>query len=220
MENIFVFAAGGHTKVIIDIIEKEGRHKIAGVLASNIGRGEIFAGYPVLGTFDDLPALASEIGINKGIVTIGDNFSRKKVADALIEKYPQLSFVPAIHPSAVIGKNTVIGAGTVVMAGVIVNNDCNVGEHCILNTKSSLDHDSKMGEYSSFSPGVTTGGNVSIGKMCAIGVGVNILHGMSIGDYSVIGSGALVTKPIGSNVVAYGIPCKVVRERQENDKYL
>jgi sugar O-acyltransferase (sialic acid O-acetyltransferase NeuD family) len=220
MEQIFVFAAGGHTKYTIDIIEQEGKYEIAGILAGNLLKGELFAEYPVLGSFDDLPDLAKTMGINKGVVTIGDNFSRRKVANLLVEKYPELGFISAIHPSAVIGKNTTIGAGTVVMAGVIVNNDCTVGEHVFLATKSSLDHDSQMGDYSSLSPGVTTGGNVSIGTMVAVGLGANILHGMSVGDYSVIGSGSLVTKPIGSHVVAYGVPCKVVRERQENDKYL
>lgn len=220
MEQIFVFAAGGHTKYTIDIIEQEGKYKVAGVVANNVAKGELFAAYPVLGTFDELPELGKKMGIDKGVVAIGDNFSRRKVAGILVEKYPELSYVSAIHPSAVIGKNTTIGAGTVIMAGVIVNNDCTVGEHVFLATKASLDHDSQIGDYSSLSPGVTTGGNVSIGTMVAIGLGANVLHGMTIGDYSVIGSGSLVTKPIGAYVVAYGVPCKVVRERQENDKYL
>lgn len=106
------------------------------------------------------------------------------------------------------------------MAGVIINNDCIIGDHCFLATKSSIDHDSEMGDYSSLSPGVTTGGRVSIGDVTAIGIGATILHYKSIGDNSVIGGNSLVNKNIGNNLVAFGSPVKVVREREEDEKYL
>ena len=44
-----------------------------------------------------------------------------------------------------------------------------------------------------------------------------ILPGVSIGDNSVIGAGAVVTKDIPANVVAYGTPCKVQRDISERD---
>jgi maltose O-acetyltransferase len=45
-----------------------------------------------------------------------------------------------------------------------------------------------------------------------IGGGVSILPGVTIGENSVIGAGSVVTKDIPPNVVAYGNPCKVVKE--------
>lgn len=59
---------------------------------------------------------------------------------------------------------------------------------------------------------------VHIGKNCWIGANVCILPGVSIGDNTVIGAGSLVTKDIPANVVAYGSPCKVVREISERDR--
>jgi galactoside O-acetyltransferase len=57
-----------------------------------------------------------------------------------------------------------------------------------------------------------------IGKNVWVGSGVQILPGVTIGDNSVIGAGSVVTKDIPPNVVAFGAPCKVVREIGEKDK--
>lgn len=59
---------------------------------------------------------------------------------------------------------------------------------------------------------------IHIGKNCWLGAGVIVLPGVNIGDNSVIGAGSIVTKDILSNVVAYGSPCKVVREISKNDE--
>ena len=53
---------------------------------------------------------------------------------------------------------------------------------------------------------------VHIGKDCWIGAGVIILPGVTIGDGTTIGAGSIVTKDIPANVVAFGNPCRVIRE--------
>ena len=42
---------------------------------------------------------------------------------------------------------------------------------------------------------------------------------MTIGDNSIIGAGSVVSKSIPANVVAVGVPCRVMREITEADKY-
>lgn len=59
---------------------------------------------------------------------------------------------------------------------------------------------------------------IHIGKNCWLGAGVIVLPGVNIGDNSVIGASSIVTKDIPSNVVAYGSPCKVIREISKNDE--
>lgn len=59
---------------------------------------------------------------------------------------------------------------------------------------------------------------ITIGNNVWIGAGSTILAGVEIGDNTVIGAGSVVTKPIPSNVVAVGVPCKVLREITEKDK--
>lgn len=59
---------------------------------------------------------------------------------------------------------------------------------------------------------------IHIGRNCWLGSGVCVMPGVTIGDNTVIGAGSVVTKDIPANVVAYGIPCKVIREINEHDK--
>ncbi|MBU3156525.1 sugar O-acetyltransferase [Clostridium estertheticum] len=59
---------------------------------------------------------------------------------------------------------------------------------------------------------------VKIGNNVWIGAGVSINQGVTIGDNTVIGSGSVITKNIPANVVAAGIPCKVIRKITKEDK--
>lgn len=59
---------------------------------------------------------------------------------------------------------------------------------------------------------------VTIGRNCWLGAGVIVMPGVSIGDNSVIGAGSVVTRDIPANVVAVGVPCRVLREIGEHDR--
>lgn len=59
---------------------------------------------------------------------------------------------------------------------------------------------------------------VKIGSHVWVGAGVHINQGVTIGDHSIIGSGSVVTKDVPPNVVAAGVPCRVLREITEEDK--
>lgn len=58
---------------------------------------------------------------------------------------------------------------------------------------------------------------VHIGTNCWIGAGSIILPGITIGNNAVIGAGSVVTKDMPNNVVAYGNPCRIIREINEHD---
>lgn len=59
---------------------------------------------------------------------------------------------------------------------------------------------------------------VRIGNDVWIGAGALIMPGVTIGDNSVIGAGSVVTRDIPADVVAFGSPCRVVREINEHDR--
>lgn len=220
MENIIIIGSGGHAKVIIDIVQQEGKYNIVGLLDRKQGLLGPNLGYQVLGKEEDLPELLNVHDVKGILVAVGDNFVRSKVVELVRELCPELPFVSAVHPKAAIGTDVSINEGTVVMAGVSINPGSSIGKFCILNTNSSLDHDSVMGDFSSLAPGVTVGGECKIGEFTAVGIRAVLLHGIQVGAHTVIGASALVMKPVESKVVAYGIPAKVIRKRKPGDKYL
>jgi maltose O-acetyltransferase len=56
---------------------------------------------------------------------------------------------------------------------------------------------------------------VTIGNRVWVGGGVNINQGVTIGDHSIIGAGSVVTKDVPPNVIAAGVPCRVIRQITE-----
>ena len=60
---------------------------------------------------------------------------------------------------------------------------------------------------------------ITVGNNVWIGAGTIVLGGVTIGDNTVIGAGSVVTKDIPSGVIAVGVPCRVLREITEEDKY-
>ena len=55
---------------------------------------------------------------------------------------------------------------------------------------------------------------VVIGDNVWIGGGAILMPGVTIGDNVVIGAGSVVTKDIPSDSIAYGAPCRVMRENK------
>ena len=220
MERIIVIGGGGHAKAVIDVLERQGRYAIAGYLDIHQPKGHRCLGYENVEEKDDFRRAAKDLGARGGIIAIGDNAKRALLAAAVRAVLPEFHFVTAVHPSAILGKNVVVGAGTVVMAGVVINPDTRVGEHCIINTRASLDHDNLLGSFVSIAPGVTTGGNVAVGDSSAVGLGANIIHGIIVGEHAVIGAGSTVIENIPSYVVAFGSPAKVQRSRKAGEDAL
>jgi len=219
-QNIVIVGSSGHAKVIIDIIEKEGKYSIVGLLDAFKKTGELAFGYKIIGEEKDLPELIEKYQLTGCIIAIGDNWVRNVVKNKIREIDSSFNFINTIHPLATIARGVTVGVGTVIMAGAVVNSNSQIGDFCIINTNASIDHDSNMNNFSSIAPGVTTGGNVSIGEFSAVSLGANIIHGIAIGKHSVIGGGSTVLKNIDDHVVAYGTPAKTIRKREKGDKYL
>ncbi len=59
---------------------------------------------------------------------------------------------------------------------------------------------------------------ISVGNNVWFGAGTTVLAGVTIGDNTVIGAGSVITGDIPANVVAVGVPCRVMRPITEADK--
>lgn len=218
MRKIIVYGAGGHAKAVIDTIEKAGLYQITGILDGYKSVGSTFYGYEVLGDESWLAANLSTV--SSGIVAIGDNWTRAAVVAKIKEANPHFSFISAVHPAASIAKGAQIGNGTIVMAGCVINSDTQIGEHCVMYTQSSADHDSRLGSFVTFAPKACTGGNVSIGDYSVLSLGANVIHGKTIGEHTVIGAGSTVLTDIPAYTIAYGTPARAVRLREQGERYL
>ncbi len=218
--NIVLIGGGGHAKVIMDIVERENKYIIVGLIDSFKKKGEKVLEYEVLGNENELPELMEKYSFDSGIIAIGNNWTRKQFHHKISAAHPQFKFVSAIHPNAIIGKNCSIGYGTVIMAGVVINSDTVIKNFCIVNTSASVGHDSYLENYSSVAPKSGLAGGVKIGECTAVSMGAIVLQTLSIGDNCIIGASSLVNKNVNSNNIVYGIPGKIIKELTDGKKYL
>jgi|TARA_B100000902_G_C27322399_1_gene925623 sugar O-acyltransferase (sialic acid O-acetyltransferase NeuD family) len=220
MEKIILIGGGTHVQYSIDIIQKENKYQILGIVDDNIKVGDELFGFPILGGKEDLQVITKKYNVNNGIITIGDNWIRKNIFDYVSDLVPSFKWVNAIHPSVIIGSNVTLGVGVIAMAGVIFNPGAFIGNFTFYATGCQIEHDCNIGDFASVSAGSVLGGFVSVGRYSAITMNVTIFDRLSIGDNTVVGSASLVTKSLPSNVLAYGNPTKIIRERQKNEKII
>lgn len=121
-------------------------------------------------------------------------------------------FINIIHKNEDISKMSKLGVGILINSKVSIAAHTTIGNFVSINRHVSIGHHTTIGDYCSINPGTNIAGRVSIGEGTTIGMGSNIIDGVTIGKNTIIGAGSLVTKDIPDNVVAYGSPCKIIRE--------
>lgn len=219
-KNIAIIGGGNQAQYTIDILEKANKYRICGIIDSVRDIGSTVYGYEVIGRQQDISKLAELYDIEGVVVAIGDNWSRYNVVEQIRQLMPQMHFVNAIHPSAIIGNDVHMGAGVVAMAGVIINPGACIGNFTFFATGAQVEHDCIIEDYASISAGSVMGGHVIIGKWSAITLGCTIFDRITIGENTVVGGGSLVYKNLPSDILAYGNPAKTIRTRQRGEKFL
>ena len=204
--NTYLYGSGGHAKVILDILYQQGR-VVTALIDDNppLGVTQIH-GIPVQLASEKLPAIRCDC--SQWIVGIGNNSIRQHIADKL--KNQGHSFTTAIHPSAQIGLGVEIALGTVVMANAVVNTDTKIGQHVIVNTGATIDHDCLISDYCHIAPNCSLCGQVKVGTGVFLGVGTTVCPSVEIGDQTTCGAGTVIIRSLPSYCLAYGCPAKIV----------
>ena len=211
-EKVFVYGAGGHAKVVLNILDLM-YVEVAAVLDDREELdGHTLLGHTILFAPEALPDMQWK-GITNGVVAIGNNRVRAQIAENLREM--GFSLLTAVHPTAIIDPSVLIGEGTMVMAGVIINNSAIIGENVILNTGCTIDHDCRIGDHVHISPGVHLGGCVTIGDYTQVGIGASVLPNVHIGERVIVGGGAAVIRPVRDGYVAVGVPAQEIKRNEE-----
>lgn len=195
-----LIGASGHAKVIVEIAE--------------------LLSIPIAGLLDKDPSIPSLLEYtvhlysgepldetNDYIISIGNNKTRKEVALS----QTHLSYATLLHPQTKISKRANIGIGTVAMAGSTVNCDSVTGQHSILNTNCSIDHECHISDFVHISPNASLAGNVTVGEGTHVGIGACIIQGVTIGKWCTIGAGAVIIHDVPDGATVVGNPGRIIK---------
>ncbi len=206
MNKLIIIGAGGHSKVIQEIVKASNKYNIYAILDDNFNE-----------TITESNIIYSNLNYIKKlhtseyfyVIAIGNNQIRKKIVAELgiSDEY----YATIIHPSAAISESSEVMSGTVIMQNSIVNANSIVENHCIINTSTIVEHDNYLKSFVHISPGTILSGGVSVDEETHIGSGSVVIPGIKIGSSSVIGAGTVVTKDIPNHVTAVGVPARIVK---------
>ena len=133
-----------------------------------------------------------------------DRFSNWKYPEIEDGKLTKYNWVVQNIEGFDLGFETDIGAFSYINAlhGVEIKDNVQIGSHCSIYSVSTIDD---------------SHGKVVLKQNCRIGSHSTILPGISVGENSIIGAHSLVNKDIPDNVVAFGVPAKVVRQLNNDE---
>lgn len=216
--SVVIYGAGGHGKVVADVLERANGYRILGFLDDlNELTGKRVLGYEILDTA--LKFFGNGYPENCHLIlAIGPNQIRQRLSDHAVPE--GIPFATAIHPSAQIARDVDIGPGTVIMANAVVNSGAYIGAHVIINTSATIDHDCVIEDYVHVAPGTHLAGGVHVGRGTLVGIGATVVPGVRIGQWTLIGAGATVLKGLPDHVTAVGSPAVLIDKHAQVESEL
>jgi len=213
-KHIIGLGAGGHAKVLIEILQRDPACHIVGLLDANpVMKGQSVLGIPVLGDDSLLPKLAQTDAdyFFIGLGSVGNNRPRQRLFEQALSH--GLQPLQIVHPDASLSPSAGLGEGAMILAGAIVNADAHIGINVIINSQAVVEHDCKIGNHVHIATGAQLAGGVSVDDLAHIGIGAVVLQGRHIGKNAIVGAGAVVVDDVEPGQVVIGVPA---RPRQAN----
>lgn len=207
---MLVVGAKGFAKEVLEIIFQNNIEDIA--LFDDINpdiAGKLYGNFPVFKNETEVQSFFKSTD-PRFTIGIGNPHLRKK----MYNKFTNLGGIL----TSTISINTVIGSfgvhiddGCNILPGVKISNEVHIGKGVIVYYNCVITHDVAIGDFVELSPGVILLGGCKIGSMSHLGAGAIIFPNVIIGENVRVGAGAVVRENLPDNVVAVGVPAKIVR---------
>lgn len=129
-----------------------------------------------------------------------ERFKNWKLPKMEHNKLNEYNWLVQYPENIVLGQKTDIGAFTYINAknGVVIEDLVQIGSHCSIYSLSTIDNKE---------------GKVVLKKNCKIGTHSVIMPNVTIGENAIIGAFSFVNKNVLDNVMAYGVPAKIIKRK-------
>lgn len=203
---LLILGAGGHGKVLADLILSGTQYRLEGFVDDGASEGPL--GLPLLGRSEDLDDLFQS-GITHALCGVGNAKVRRKLHGLL--KQAGFTLAVAKHPDSSLSASARLGPGSVLLAQTSVGPDCILGEGSVVNTGATVDHDCHLGDFVQVAPGAHLGGGVRAGAGTFFGLGSSTRQGVKLGQDCMVGVGAAVVSDFPDRSLILGVPGRLAR---------
>lgn len=208
MEKIILIGSGGHSKSVIDTIERSGAFEIAGYIDASDAEKSSYRVYHHIGSDSDLRSIYNS-GIKYAFICIG-YLGKGNVRDKIYGELKTIGYIlpNIIDDTALVARDVIMGDGIFIGKNAVVNANAKLGRMSIINTATIVEHDCSIGEYTHIAVSAVICGGTSIGSHCLVGANATIIQALSICNNVIIGAGTTVSKSITN-------PCTVIGKKME-----
>lgn len=196
--SLILIGGGGHCKSCIDVIEQEDRYAITGILDKAELVGARIFDYPIIGTDEEIVALAEN---HHFLITVGQ-IKNPAIRLAIYAKLKEAGATIAtiISPRAYLSSHARLGEGSIVMHGATINAGAAIGNNCIINSHALIEHDAVIHDHCHLATGAIINGGVEIGAGSFIGSRAMVREGVALGERVIVGGGSTVLRDIPSHM--------------------
>ena len=164
---------------------------------------------------NDVDLLASRIPtVTHYIVCFG---AEHGYARSMTGEYLQrlgLKPINLIHHKSFVEPTTSVGMGCLIMPCAVIHKFSSIGNHTIINTSATIDHECIIGDGVHIMGSAAITGKVEIENYATVGTSATILPSVKVGTGAFIGAGAIVTRDVEPYSVVAGVPAKHLRKTQ------
>lgn len=159
MKKIVIIGAGGHGKVLAEIVKQNNNSLNLGFVDDGIEKETVvFDSITCWGTVNEL--ITKQISVDGVVVGIGNNEIRKKIVQQL--KTAGIPIESVVHPSVQIASSTVIGKGVAILQGAVISTLVHVEEGAIIDVGVVVNHEATVKSFAHLTIGTIVCNNAVI----------------------------------------------------------
>jgi len=160
------------------------------------------------------------------------DLNKKKIKDHYIKSDRRNSAIPMldiknlncrIEPGAIIRDTAEIGNNCVIMMGAVINLGAVIGDNTMIDMNVVVGGRVIIGKHCHIGAGAVLAGVIEppsaqpviIGDDVMIGANAVVLEGVKVGNNAVIAAGSVVTSDVPDDMVAAGVPARIIKIRDE-----
>jgi sugar O-acyltransferase (sialic acid O-acetyltransferase NeuD family) len=209
-KSFLVWGAGGHGRVIGDLLRAAG-HDLVGFVDADSETLALMASPASYLEEEFMEHLRKTScypdGVEACALGIGDN----RLRQSRLQLLDGLDAPALVHPTAYVSLTATVGRSSVVFPHAVVNPDAWIGDAVIVNTGAIVEHDCRLESAVHVSPGAVLCGGVSVGERSWVGAGATVIHGITIGKDSIVGAGSTVIRQVADGETVVGSPAKAAK---------
>ncbi|MCF7911490.1 MAG: NeuD/PglB/VioB family sugar acetyltransferase [Candidatus Cloacimonetes bacterium] len=215
-DNIIIIGGEGNGSVIADAITDAHLRgstsaRIYGFLNDRMNKGDLIAGYPVLGSLADVQFyLKQDCRFVYAIYRIDGQKQRIELFRNL--KISEDSMLTFIHPLAYVAPSARIGQGVIIMPQVSVSAEAVIGDCCLLMVHATIGHNTVLGSHCHLAAQSCLSSHVTLEEGVHIGLNATVREHLTLKKNSTLGMGSVLLNDICEQDIWAGNPARFIRK--------